>query len=138
MSLGKSSRRRIFLMLSLKCWQGHSVRLRLVHTLPCHRAVYMPPSSNPLLSQATTTEPFSVPLMIMLGLSFKLNKASRSSFVRLLNLLEGISMSSNLSSKQLRYVSYDDVLVSWIKGRLISKSISCKRSLIIFKVPHKS
>ena len=43
--------------------------------------------------------------MIMLGSSFKLYKASRSSFVGLLNPLEGISVSSNLSSKQLRYVS---------------------------------
>ena len=43
--------------------------------------------------------------MISPGSSFKLYKASRCSFVRLLNLLEGISMSSGLSSKQLRYVS---------------------------------
>ena len=37
-----------FLMLSLKYWQGHSGRLGLVHTLPYHQTVYMPPLNNPL------------------------------------------------------------------------------------------
>ena len=41
----------------------------------------------------------------MPGSSFIRYKTSRSYFVRLLNLLEEISMSSNLSSKQLRFVS---------------------------------
>ena len=50
-------------------------------------------------------EPFSALLMVMLGSSFKLNKACCSSFLRLLNLLERISISSDLSSKQLRYAS---------------------------------
>ena len=43
--------------------------------------------------------------MTTLGPSFKLYKASRSSFVKFLNHLEGISKTSNLSCKQLRYVS---------------------------------
>ena len=92
-------------------------RLGLVHTLFYHQAVCMPPSNN-RLSQATTTEPLSAPFMIMLGSSFKLYKASRSSFVKLLNLLEGISVSSNLSSKQLRYVSMTTSLFLGLKEEL--------------------
>ena len=51
--------------------------------------------------------------MMMLGSSFKLYRAYRSSFSRLLNFLERISMSSNLSSKQLRYVS---MMTSFVLG----------------------
>lgn len=47
-----------------------------------------------------TTEP-----LLVLGSSFKLYKASYSSFVRSLNLLEGIAMSNSLSYKKLRFVS---------------------------------
>ena len=37
-----------FLILSLRCWQGHLGRLGLVYTLPYHQALYMPPLINPL------------------------------------------------------------------------------------------
>ena len=42
---------------------------------------------------------------MIVGSSLKLYNALRSSLVRLLNLLEEISMSNNLSSRLLRYVS---------------------------------
>ena len=66
-------------MLSSKCCQRHLSHSRLVHTLPYHLVVF----------QTIQRSFFN----------------SHYFFVTLLNLLEGISMSSNLSSKQLRYVS---------------------------------
>ena len=65
----------------------------------------------------------------MLGSSFKLYKASRSSFVRLLNLLEWISISSNLSSKELRYVSVMTSLLFGLKEDLsLNLSVTKYRS----------
>ena len=105
---------------------------------PCHQGVFIPPSNNPLCSRQR--QQLSAPLVILLGSSFKLYKASRSSFVRLSNLLERVSMSSNVSMsffQAAKICLYDDVLVPWIKGRLRPKSVNYKRSLIISKVPHK-
>ena len=69
------------------------------------------------VSHTTATDPLSAPFFMIFVLSFKLQKAFRSCFIRFSYLLEGISMSSNRSSTQLRCV-YNNVHILWIKGRL--------------------
>ena len=84
-----------------------------------------------------TTRPLSEPLMIMSGSSLKLCKASRSSFIRLLNVLEGISMSSNLSFKQLSYVSMMTSLFLGLKQDL-SLNLSVRKDGSLTLKCHRS
>ena len=71
-------------MLSLMCWQEHSGRPELVHTLPYHQAVYMPPSNNPPLSGGCFRSVWTVVYCFWAHLIWvpKLGKLGKKDFVK--------------------------------------------------------
>ena len=97
-------------------------------TLPQYWVVYMPLSNNHVCPRLTT-EPLSIPFMIIMGFSCRLYKAIYFSFVRLSNYLKGILMPRNHSSEQLRQVSIITSLFLGLKEDLsVNLSVTKDRS----------